>query len=425
MYDNNATGITLRSIFSMCDSENCLEVYYPQVETEKKKPVNGIRSICLKETTFPINWLIRHLIGKKMIRQYNSKLPKVDARSNEGKKSFRIRLKMFLLGIINSSPMKQIDRGSADAVDQFSPDIIYTLGGDILPLTMALYFSKRYNNKPILLHYMDNWVETKYRGGGVNNIFRHILMKKLKKIQLLGTTALVISPMMAQHYNKLFDGVRHFALMNCTNINNCSTERLDKLGVVNFVYTGGLHLNRYEQLLTIETAIKQINEKQNKVYGRLLIYTGEQDKNLYEKKFCKEITSFIPFVAHDQIQKVFETADILVHVESFDMELISYTKYSISTKISEYMLSGRPILCYAPSTIAVYKYIDSNNAGVCASNPVELQTAIETCIYDQTQMIEKGRNGRAIAASNHTPIVGYKILMSAITLLLCKNLNEE
>lgn len=426
MYDRNATAITLRSIFSTYNSDKVMEVYYPQVEQSEKEHDIGIYSIKLQEKTFPINYFIRRMISRKFIQRYNAHLPIADIRSKTSQNSIRAKLKLLVLGLINCSPLIGIDKEIADTVDSFSPDVIYTLGGDIIPLTMALYFSKRYGSCPILIHYMDNWLETKYAGCGINRLFRHVLLKKLSRVQQCGNAALVISPMMAQHYDNLFTKIRHFPLMNCIDLSDYTNKQKHIRNQQTFVYAGGLHLNRHKQLIMIEKAIRIANETgENASTGKILIYTSEKDREQFEKCFDQRITCFLPYVPHNQIQIVYETADVLVHVEDFDPGLISFTKYSISTKISEYMHSGRPILCYAPKNIAVYKYIESISSGICASSDFELQNAIMICLNDESRLAEMGANGRKAALSAHSFEAGHNTLMRAIEMILSTKHKKE
>jgi glycosyltransferase involved in cell wall biosynthesis len=224
--------------------------------------------------------------------------------------------------------------------------------------------------------------------------------------------------MMARHYEELFTGIEHLELMNCTDLPSCAKDYRRPMNYMNFVYAEGLHLNLHKQLLEIETTIQKANEESSGAKGKLLIYTSERDRALYEKQFDCKTTSFLLYVPHDQIQGVYNNADILVHVEAFDSELIACTKYSISTKISEYMLSEKVILCYAPRNIAVYEYIESNDAGLFAPNFDEMQKAIRICLGDDPKLAKMGRNGRKVALVAHTTAAGRRILMNAIEKLL-------
>ena len=176
---------------------------------ESRRPITTL----FYQRTIPFNWFIRKTIGRKGIDKYNKSIKKIDARSIEANTNVKIIIKKVLLGLINTSPITIRDRNIIDSLDKFSPDIIYSLGADILPLKLSLYFSKRYNI-PILLHYMDNWPETKYAHSILLKPFRKRLIRTLKKIQDENNVALVISEKMALAYNESFPLVSHYALMN-------------------------------------------------------------------------------------------------------------------------------------------------------------------------------------------------------------------
>ncbi|GAB3957775.1 hypothetical protein GCM10027614_73890 [Micromonospora vulcania] len=71
-----------------------------------------------------------------------------------------------------------------------------------------------------------------------------------------------------------------------------------------------------------------------------------------------------PSLASDEVPAALRSADVLVHIESFDQEIRRYTRYSVSTKIPQYLASGRPIFGYGPAEVASMNHIQEANAGV-------------------------------------------------------------
>ena len=56
-------------------------------------------------------------------------------------------------------------------------------------------------------------------------------------------------------------------------------------------------------------------------------------------------------------------ADILLHVESNDLQYRSLTRLSVSTKIPEYLISGRLLLAFGPAEVASIKLLSDHNVG--------------------------------------------------------------
>ena len=58
-------------------------------------------------------------------------------------------------------------------------------------------------------------------------------------------------------------------------------------------------------------------------------------------------------------------ADILVIANDFHPKGIKFLKYSMPTKVPEYMISGTPILVYASPETALFKFFHQNKCGHC------------------------------------------------------------
>ena len=419
MHESNATGITLESMFSGFDRSSILEVFYSQVRLEKLTD-NYSRSICLPLRTVPFNLFVRFFIGRNQIKKYNMSINGLDLRSKEASRNPKAMLKTFVLGLINSSPIIIRDKDILKSIDSFKPDIVYTLGADIIPLKLAIFFSKRYNDIPILLHYMDNWPETKYSNSPFLMLFYRKLQKLLRIIRNNNKLALVISDKMAYEYNSKYKPVTHYSIMNAIDVQRGKPviEEPRKESATVFAYLGGLHLGRDAQLIKVQNIIEQINNDEKQERAKLLIYTTQDNRERFEHNFDKKCVRFMDYVPHDRVFEEYSRADVLLHIESFDESLVEFTKYSISTKISEYMYSGRPILLYAPKEIAVFQYVQSCHCGLCANDIDSLMSSIKELIYDGNLRKKLGQNGYRNAVKKHSREAAYSTIMNVSKALI-------
>lgn len=419
MYDKNATGITLQSMFSKFDNESIMEVYYSQIQTDLE-PACAYKSYSLPIETVPLNYLIRQGLGRKRINNYNQSITGIDLRSNQARKNKKAMLKSFILGLINYSPVFVRDANVLKEIDGFKPDIVYTLGADIIPLKLAEFFSRRYDNIPILIHYMDNWPETKYANSIALSVFHKKLQRIISDIRCKNNYALVISDKMASEYNEKYYPVKHFPIMNAIAIHGKQLTKNVKKNQqdVIFAYLGGLHLGRDEQLVKIQNAIDLFNCSCKGTNAKLYIYTSKTNRDKFEKKFDKSCVEFKDFVPHEQVFIEYEKADVLLHIESFDSDLIDFTKYSLSTKISEYMFSGKPILLYGPEELAVYQYIQSNECGICVHEEERLIEAITELVTNEEYRYKLGNNGHNTAIEKHSDEAAYHTIISVSKLLI-------
>ena len=110
---------------------------------------------------------------------------------------------------------------------------------------------------------------------------------------------------------------------------------------------------------------------------------------------------FKDYVPHEKINEVYKDSDVLLHIESFDPKTVEYTKYSMSTKIPEYMAARRPIICYAPNCLAVYRYIEKTGAGISVSTSDELSCALDK-LKDLHIRLQFGKQGEKAVKLYHS-----------------------
>lgn len=392
IYKRNATGITLRSLFHDWPSDKVVELYmWNPGEIEKENL--SIKSNIIPPRTLPINFLIRK-VTKSSISEESS--GNSFGQKEEGKKpGLKYSIKQYVkyfssTRLVNT---KHIERMLKSI--EFIPDVIYTLGGDFGVMKITVKLANKYKC-PICMHYMDNWREILF----VETSSWLQLNKKINRladvIEAKSCKSITISPMMKDVYEAR-GFVKFEALMNSVPISEHKFDKIDD-STIWFIYAGGLHLDRHLALLQVEEAIKEI--KANNV--KLKIYTGSKSREAYEELFDRKFTIFEDFLPHNEIWKAYRNADVLVHIESFSEERIAYTKYSLSTKIPEYMMSGKPILCYAPEEIAVYKYVQNSKSGLSAGNMNDLCKCVKSLSEDSVLREQLGKNGERFACEFHS-----------------------
>ena len=65
-------------------------------------------------------------------------------------------------------------------------------------------------------------------------------------------------------------------------------------------------------------------------------------------------------VSEEKLKIILNNCDIPVHVESFDKKSRIATRLSLSTKISEYLSLGKPILAIGPEEIASMRHLQDS-----------------------------------------------------------------
>ncbi len=241
--------------------------------------------------------------------------------------------------------------------------IIYSCLGSLKVISLVLQAQKILNCK-VVPHFMDDWKSVIF--SDKRFIFHKLRLKNQLYILFKNVVnGLAISESMTLQYKKEFK-IPFFFVMNSIPDEQIKELILnDKHTTKKFLYTGGLHLNRWKSLLMLCEAFHVIGQEHRLSID---IYCPENDKDIFENYFFK--FNFIAFRGHVpsvKINEILSEADVLIHCESFDNYTRKYTKLSISTKIPLYLKEGKIILAFGPEEIESINYIKRNDAGVAIS----------------------------------------------------------
>lgn len=237
-------------------------------------------------------------------------------------------------------------------------DVVFFMAGDglfaydVYKLVMSHVTAKG------CLFFTDDYIIGKTSRSPIALLRQLLLKKKMKKALGITDELYVISEEMRLAYQKLFN-------KDGTVIRNFSAERL-QLNVdgqsvhssdVKMVYAGGLHYNRWKVLAQIARSMREINSAGKAAYS-LKIYSSQKiSQEIIDQMTVDGVSEFMGGVSASQIAGVYSSADILVHVESFDKKAIASTKYSFSTKIPEYLSSGKCVFAVGPAEVASMQYL--------------------------------------------------------------------
>lgn len=359
----NATGITLQSILGRLNPENLMELYW-----NKSACLNGnvkLKSIVLEYAPISLAALILNSKGKRISKKIKTDINSSDFREH-GNRKIISHIRQFISLQTDLSKVR-LTQKNLEEIRAFNPEVIYTLGGGVASLKMSYSLSLKLNI-PVVIHFMDNWRHCiQWEDNPLLAHYKRQLRKYCNLCYTRSRECIAISPQMAQVYTKE-TGVHHSTLMNSVNVDEFYCEPRKKDGVFKFVYAGGLHLGREKGLYEIGKAIHKAAENKG-ISAELLIYTSPENIEVYKDVF-KELpeVKFAESVPHNEIKKVLSDADFLVHTESDALIGNGFFKYSISTKIPEYLSSGRPVLFYGPSDIYLYEFLNKFGVAITASD---------------------------------------------------------
>lgn len=392
--DPSATGQTLSNIFGNCPHvellQYCLD-YSPNFHRTTH------------ETLFISPRKSRLYTGLKKLYRRHTGREDVDSAAisvvHSGKKSVVGELGKAVLDVLP----KRISKESLQKLDAFAPSVIYTLADNIATLKAAHWLSKRFE-VPVVIHAMDDVEATLYSALGILRPFRNTYLSLLKKVYARTVWNLAIGPKMAQEYEKRHS-VRFSYAMN--SISQLNVQPSPKNDCKRLVFSGGLHGGRADSLYEIGSVIQEDKILSSK--ARLCVYTSKGDVMQYGAKLSS-VADVMEYVPRDQMFDNLGKADILVHVESFEQKEIDYFRYSMSTKIPEYLSVGRPIFCYGPDEIATVAYLTEKNIGVVATKNQDIRDALLRLVSDHELRETLGNQAIQVAQEEHLDsVIGARL----------------
>ncbi|MBM0236648.1 hypothetical protein JNW88_04870 [Micromonospora sp. ATA32] len=178
-----------------------------------------------------------------------------------------------------------------------------------------------------------------------------------------------ISAPMAQEYERRY-GLPFVAFANCVADDEFAdpAARTGATGTeldrpVELVYVGALHLDRWKTLLGVADAVDAVNRAGLSV--RLTVHAPEKDRAWYGPAFAgRPAVRLGPSLADEEVPAVLRAADVLLHVEPFTTAHRRYVRYSLSTKLPQYLAAGRPVLGYGPEELASMAHLDATGAAL-------------------------------------------------------------
>lgn len=253
-------------------------------------------------------------------------------------------------------------------LDAYSPTAIFFVGGDCLfAYDICKFIAKRYNARTSL-YITDDYIMPRTKDSLVGKIRKKKIKKRIEKCLEYSDSFFTVSDMMRREYKDLF-GKASSVIVNLSEPLKMPVEEKDD-SVYTMMYAGSLYYGRDEMLGKLSVSIKDYNDAHDKK-AFLKVYTNMPPDEKTRSKFIVDGASgYCGSLDKDGLKRELNRSDILVFVESFDKDLMEKTKYSLSTKVPEYLSVGKPVLAIGPMGIGSIDYL--SDVAVCVDDVSEL-----------------------------------------------------
>lgn len=362
------------------------------------------QAFCITEKMLIRNLIKKTPVGIRVEGTENSEKSKVQSKKNEQRlfnfiKSRRWRVFFWIQDFIwKIGKWKSPELRSF--VEEYDPDVVFTLLTDSVILNKLILHVAELANKKLVLYAWDNNYSLKQFQLSPLYWIRHLKNRKsMRKVVDQTDLLYVISDVQKTDYEKAFNRECKI-LTKGADFSNDAPVKKDYNQPLQLVYTGNIGMNRWRSLDAIASALEKINE--NGVKVQLRIYTGNTVTAKISKALNKGESSFIMgSVSADEVLRIQDEADMLVHVESKDLKNKLLVRQSFSTKIVDYLKSARPILAYGPKDVASIRYFIKNDCGIVANDENELYEKLKLVVDDMNKLDLLAEKAYKCGRENH------------------------
>lgn len=405
----------------------CSTIFEPLKEAE-------IYSLCMRDElpnndtaikNFAISegQLIKNILKRKDVGVYTENSEKTNTNSNE-EKTYRLakKLNWTILAYARELLWDLADWKNNNLrmfLDDVSPDIVFMpVFNCYYPHKLLRYIKSYTNAKIVLFHADDNYTLKQFSLSPIYWLYRIGLRHHVRRSVQISDINYCISDLQKKEYEKAF-GRECKLLTKYADFNQSVFKNQTVEFPLQLVYTGNINVNRWKSLAKIADVLKHLNE--HEILAQLRIYTSTDISPDMRKKLQIENTSFLMgAVSYEEVVRIQEQADILVHVESLNLKHRLVVRQSFSTKIVDYLRANKPILAFGPKKVASISHLIENECAIVADNKEELLKELQACVQDLTILNELAEKAYLCGLKHHNQDDILKMVQNDFTELLNK-----
>jgi hypothetical protein len=280
-------------------------------------------------------------------------------------------------------------------LDDFSPNIIFFVAGDcVFSYRIANYIQNKYKCR-FTLYVTDDYILPRKNEGILHSFRRWLITDNLKKTLRKATNFYTISKEMEIAYEGYL-GRKSYLAVNMTESMKRDDVQEEK-EYYYLIYTGSLYYGRDMVLRKIAEAISLYNKNNNKK-AYLKIYSNSVPDDVHKFEI-KGASRFCGMLNKDDIIMELNKSNIPVFVESFDSNMIAKTKYSLSTKVPEYLSLGKAVLAVGPKGIGSMNYL--SDKACCVNSLSDIYVTLDALLNSDNLINEYGKIAKDAYERNH------------------------
>ena len=283
-------------------------------------------------------------------------------------------------------------------LDSYQPQVILHSMESYIHLNRIIeYAIKRTGAKAIGYIWDDNFTYKQSKEIG-HKIYRFFQRRSLKRLAKKTSSFFAISDMTKEEADEFF-GIDCIVLTKPLSV----VPKVNYSNIqypINVVYTGNLMIGRDKTLERIVKAADEINRNGIKI--KFDIYTktilSEEIKKTLSCDYC-QLHDPVP---QAEVLKIQRNSDMLLFVEDIDGKDAKVARLSFSTKITDYLSSGKCIFAVGCKETAPMQYFIKKEAAVTAVDDKEIKEKLEMIVNNPDLLVKYAENSCKSGIENHS-----------------------
>lgn len=406
-WDNsNSEGNTLTNLFSGWESDDIANLYcrvaYPN------------NTVCHKYFSISEKKMFKSIFKKKYRTgnafNWDSKSKILNPESSNDVENENIlysffRRNSFVLALWARELLWKLGKWKSSDLEQFiidfKPDVIFTLCPYNNYIHRILWYIKEKTNAKVVLFHVDDYLTTNNLIGSLlKKIDRIWYSRTVRKSAMRADLNYCISHKQQEEYYNLINRDMKLLYKGANFNGEPLIKEVSNKKTIRIVYAGNILYGRWKTLGMLAKTIHEINKGNN--YFELLIYSQyEPSSEAINEMVIEGASRFMGSVPPEKVDNLLSASDIVLHIESFDVEERLKTRLSFSTKIVDMLHSSSCILAIGWKEAASIDYLIKNEAALVATNEKELRDKLEEIIKSPSIISEYATKAWECGKRNH------------------------
>jgi glycosyltransferase involved in cell wall biosynthesis len=288
--------------------------------------------------------------------------------------------------------------------NNYGPEVVYFSGLSLRYLRLAVEMS-RYFDIPMVILHMDDWMEKEKRQmKELGWIWHKFIVKYMKMAASRSLSNTTNSPALARKISEL-TGYEHKAANNCCEdlIKKNAPPAIRSNAVPVITYAGAMNWDlQGETLEFFSHAVAELNAEGIKVH--LHIYAPWE---FAPKANAIEIPNAVSYKGHVSkydLINIYLQSDFLLTTTTFRKENLILFRHSLSTKLSEYLCVGKPVISVGRYSWHLHEYVENNGCGFTIKQKELVnikRRLIDILSVPKQETLKIGKNNRSLWEKAH------------------------